>query len=723
MLHMAGTNVLLITFPVFAKAAAPLSWDAAYEKADLLLAQMTTHEKYSLMTGIGWYKIPVLDKGPPKKWWFAGNTPPNQRLGIPSLNMQDAANGFRDAWRDNAGRATAWPSLLALAATWDTQIAYTYAAALGDEFREKGANMILGPSVNVHRSSYGGRNYEYLSGEDPYLGAQLTRAYVKGVQSRGVAAVVKHYVFNSQETNRRSESNTVDDKTAWELYFPPFQAAVEAGVSAVMCAYNKIDGVYSCSNRKYLRILKETMGFRGFVQSDWYATHAVSVEQGLDQEMPGPSDYYSPKALARVNASLVDASVRRILAVMYRMRLFNSTKCSGPAEDWLMKNVTSAAHSALARKVASKSIVLLKNEGGILPIANKTIKRIAVVGSPAASRANNPWGPLHWDVPGDYYAGGGSGHVTAGNLVTPLDGIKRRAAAAGIEVIAEASDDRHRVTAAAAQADLTVVVAATTSWEGSDRSTLNLDNNANALVDAVAAQVSKVVVIVQAPGAVLMPWRDSVQAIGLMFLGGQETGSAWASVLFGDRSPTGRLPIMLPASETDTIPPSKSKVIKYSEGMATSYRNRNFSAAFPFGHGLSYSAFAYDRAEKQPCNVREMEAHSRLCISVSVNNTGEVNASTVAQLYLELPANAGHPAALLKGFQQTGLLSPGASVRVTFELSDRDLSYYSAASGVWVLAAGRAFVHIGESSKDIRTSLPIMLGNHATHGSEATVVV
>jgi beta-glucosidase len=276
--------------------------------------------------------------------------------------MQDAAGGFRDAWTFNAGLATCWPSLLAAAATWDVDTVREFAVALGEEFSGKGANAILGPSINVHRVARGGRNFEYLSGEDPYLGARLTEAYVEGVQSKGVAAVMKHWVFNNQETNRHTQSSNVDDRTAWEIYYPPFQAAVEAGVSAAMCSYNQIDGVPACGNEKHLSVLKDKMGFRGFVQSDWYATHSTSIKQGLDQEMPGTGKFFSPKALAKVNASLIDASVRRILAVMYRMDLFNSTKTSAPAKDFLMKDVRSESHKMLARKTATESVVLLKKD-------------------------------------------------------------------------------------------------------------------------------------------------------------------------------------------------------------------------------------------------------------------------------------------------------------------------------------------------------------------------
>lgn len=686
----------------------PLSWDDSYDKARTLVAKMTQEEKFSLMGGLGWWDIPIVHMGPLKKWWFVGNTGAIPRLSIPSLNMQDAAAGFRDAWYDNAGLSTCFPSLLSLAATWDVDAALAYGKALGEEFTAKGANFILGPSVNVHRSAYGGRNFEYLSGEDPYLGAQLAGPYVKGVQSRGVGTVLKHWVFNNQETSRNTENSIVDDKTAFELYLPPFEASIDAGVTAVMCSYNRVNGSHSCENEKYLKILKETLGFRGFVQSDWYATHSTSVAEGLDQEMP-IAKYLTADNLKHVKSSVVDRSVQRILAAMYRMNLFNSTKCSAPAKDWLMKDVTSAEHTALAREIATKSIVVLKNSDQILPISNKTIRKIAVVGSAASASANNPWfAPEHWMVGGDYYAGGGSGHVFAGHLVTPLAGITSRATAAGIQVIAEATDDIDKASTAAARADLTIVVAATTTIEGQDRASLDLDGHANDMITALTKKGAKVVVIAQAPGAVLMPWRDDVQAIGLMFYGGQETGSAWASVLFGDHSPTGRLPLMIPASEADTIKPTKDGDVVYAEGMATSYRNPNFTAAYPFGHGLSYSSFEYGPATRKACESSKDEAHS-LCISVSIRNTGKILAETVAQLYLEMPADAGHPAPLLKGFKRSGPLHPGSSIAVTFKLTNRDMSYFSLVDGAWKLAKGNIVAHIGESSKDIRQTLALQV--------------
>jgi beta-glucosidase len=275
--------------------------------------------------------------------------------------------------------------------------------------------------------------------------------------------------------------------------------------------------------------------------------------------------------------------------------------------------------------------------------------------------------------------------------------------------VASPSDNITEAIAAAEQAEVTIVVAATTSGEAEDRRSLHLDGGADALIDAlVAKNVSNIVVIMQAPGAVVMPWRNSVAGILLMFLGGQETGSAWADVLFADHVPTGRLPIMLPATEADTIAPSESPSIVYSEGLATSYRNRNASAAFPFGHGLTYATFEVLAPTQVPCGQRQ----AVVCVEVVVlrNHTGTRDddrpAGTVAQLYLEMSADAGQPAPFLKGFEHTGLLTPGGNSTVTFGLTERDLSYMMACGEPkpWQPPAA-AVAHVGESSEDIRHSL------------------
>jgi len=684
----------------------PISWDMAYAKAQATLAQMTADEKMTLMRGIGWAGTSL------GKWWYVGNTAAIPRLRIPALNMQDAAGGFRTYWNELVGTVTSWPSLLSLASTWDPDAVLAFGSALGEEFAGKGANGILGPSVDVHRVARGGRNFELMSGEDPFLGSKYAKAYVQGVQSKGVFAVMKHWIFNSQETNRETESSVVDEKTAWELYYPPFQAAVDAGVSAAMCSYNRVDGAHSCSNRKQLQeVLKQRMGFRGFVQSDWWATHKTSLQEGLDQEMPSTDRavFFSPGNLGAQPSPAIDDAAMRILAVVHRMNLSSSKGCAPPGcQTMFLLNVSTPTHVALARTLAMESIVLLKNKDAALPILPESVKSIAIIGSAAVATAYNPnggnQGANGWSY-GDYYSGGGSGHVVAGNLVTTLSGIKSRANIAGIRVIEATTDDIGPGVAAAKEADVAIVVGGTTSGESMDRPNLNLDHNIDQLVMAVAHVNRRTIVLTQAPGAVLMPWRDHVAGILIQFLGGQETGTAWGAVLFGDHAPTGRLPITIPATEADTIAPGNGPVVAYTEGMSVGYRNKDFTYAFPFGHGLTYTAFDYFTLNVRSCAGDPDDAQeSVICIDVPVKNMGSRHARTVPQLYLEFPAEAGHPAPILKGFQRTGILPPGSSSAITFRLSRHDLSFYVADQSKWVEAT-LATAHIGESSEDIRQIL------------------
>jgi len=693
-------------------APAPLSWDAAYKKARATLARMNATEKNSLLQGIGydrqaWWEV--------KKWYYVGNSPAMPHLGIPSLNMQDGGGGFHSKYAEARGTVTCWPSLLSLAATWDPGLSRRYAAALGEEFAGKGANGILGPSVDVHRVARNGRNFEYLSGEDPYLGSRMAEEYVAGVQSKGVFAVVKHWIFNTQENDREISSSVVDERSAHELYYPPFEAAVRAGASAVMCSYNKINGTYSCENEETLNgVLRGQMGFRGFVQSDWWAAHSLSVPQGLDQEMPGEgiNVYFRNRSIA--NASMpnhVDTAVLRILAVIYRMRLPETTKCTPPHCSKLhVANVSTPAHVALAEYIATESIVMLKNEVGTLPFRPPLSggpRTIAVIGSAAIARPFDPenagQGQGDWAT-GDYYSGGGSGHVVAGRVVTPLEGIRRRAEAAGVTVYASPTNNVQEAVLVSQSADVLVVVAATTSGESRDRTSLHLDNQADELITTLSLVHSskRIIVLMQVPGAVVMPWRDNVDCILAMFLGGQETGGAWAAVLFGDRSPSGRLPLTLPEAEGEEVQPApQGEDAVFSEALATGYRSTKLKVAFPFGHGLSYSTFSYGDLSEEPCEDRE----AILCLHVVVSNSGTALASTVAQLYLGFPPEAGYPRDVLRGFAKTPRLRPGESEAVVFTLTGRDISYYSVGRG-W-LTPQYIIARVGESSVDLRQTLKV----------------
>merc|ERR1740138_2012114 len=435
----------------------------------------------------------------------------------------------------------------------------------------------------------------------------------------------------------------------------------------------------------------------------------MGMPAGLDQEMPGSGDvFFTPEGLASQDSQRVDDAVHRVLSAIYRLKLETSTPCSPPdCEEWFRKNVTSEAHASLARSLATESIVLLKNDLDVLPISTSHVGKIAVLGAASVADAYDPNGGGQngggdWAT-GDYYSGGGSGHMVAGRLTTPLQGISSRAVAADIEVASAPTDEIDAGLQAADGADLIIVVAATTSGESRDRENLALDGDVGDLIDAVSAKSGKrVVVLVRSPGAFVAPWRDSVAGILVMFLGGQETGAAWASILFGDLSPTGRLPLMIPATEDDQIPPGTGDDVEYSEGTETSYRNHNFKAAFPFGHGLTFTTFEYANPVAVPCGG-QTAGHAVACIQVRVRNAGESPGQDVVQLYLDFPPEAGQPGPLLKGFQKTGVIAPGDAVEVVLPLTRRDLSYYDADAKGWKEAT---FVkaHVGASSADLRGS-------------------
>lgn len=659
------------------------TWEEPLAKAKAVVATMSRDEKASLMTGIGW------ENGGLKDWWYVGNIPavPGKFSG---LNMQDNGNGFRTIKEEIVGTVTVWPSALSLGATWDRQIVRDSAVALGKEFRGKGANVILGPAINVHRYAKGGRNFEYMSGDDPLLGAELTRQWVEGVQSQNVMACAKHFAGNQEETERGDYDSEVDEKTAWELYYPPYQAAVDSGVGSFMCSYNKWNGEHSCSNSKLLKQdLKGAMGFKGFVMSDWGATYD-QADRGLDMDMRMGGDSWNPSSQTD---DVLDDTATRVLAAVNKVKA-DWISCTGACEAQQRSMVATAKHAELATSAAAASIVLLQNDG-VLPVSSE-VKSIAVVGKVATADAyDSNYGA--WNQ-GDYYSGGGSGHMTpsAQQLVKTMGGIKSHASSRGIAVHESGSNDHDAAVAAASDADVVFVVVGATSTESQDRDSLSLDDDGDGLIDAVAAIGKKVVVLMQVPGVVLTPWRDSVAAVAAMFLGGQGTGEAWARILFGDQAPAGRLPVQFPATEDDTIGIQTGSV-RFSEGLATSYRNKQANFAYPFGHGLTYTTFKYGDADLTA------SCGSVLCISFSVKNAGAVAATDTPQVYVEFPAAAEHPAPLLKGFEKTDLIQPGESAQVTIALGVRELSYWD--SGSWVQAP-TVSIHIGSSSAQIAQTLP-----------------
>jgi len=600
---------------------------------------------------------------------------------------------------------------------------------MGREFRSKGANVQLGPGLNVARVPQCGRNFEYLSGEDPYLGATLVREVVTGIQSQAVIATAKHYVLNSQESDRGEVVSAAAERARWEIYYPPFAAAVEAGVGSVMCSYNRVDTgggegaqpSYACENDQTLLLdLKQGMGFKGWVMSDWGGTHstAPAALAGLDQEMPVASFFGAPLAKAvaagEVPAWRVDDMARRVLRAM----LATGAMSWAPNATDFSANATCADHDAVARAAAAAGTVLLKNappgpsEVPVLPLG-RGVKSIAMVGDACHEK------PV--------VTGHGSAEVPAARLVTPLEGARAQAAARGIAVAYVSSKDPKAPLLAAA-ADVAVVCAGTTSGEGVDRSTLALSPAEDRLVAAVAAMQPATVAVVYSPGAVLLPWDSQVAAVLLAFLPGDQAGHSLADLLFGAVSPSGRLPLTLPHRDNEVAMtpaqfPGVNGTSSFSEGLEVGYRwytAHNVPPKYPFGHGLSYATFTYANLTVRPLPV-EWPSEGALggaaaVVAVEVTNKGPFlgEAAEVVQLYLTYPPGAGEPARQLRGFSKV-TLAPGGTRTVEFQIPLRWACTWVAGEGWWP-AWGLFEVAVGASSGDTRLSALWKLELAPPHG-------
>ena len=732
---------------------------------------------------------------------YTGNVCGNDRLGIPQIKMNDGPQGFRG----DAGKSTAWPCSLAIAATFDPAASLAWGKGMGDEFYRKGANVQLGPGICLARVPRNGRNFEYISGEDPYLGFTMSQPAIEGIQGQGVVANAKHYVDNNQETDRVSVIEVVDERSQFELYYPPFEGAIAGGVGSIMCSYNKIrrgaqqEAAWSCENDETLqRDLKDTLGFEGWVMSDWGATHSMSIVAGLDQEMPG-SRYMGNDAVARalsgggVTAARVDDGARRVLTPLFAVGAFDT-----PNNHTTDANVTTEEGVALARQLAAQSIVLLKNDDATLPLAGKgdgngngnggTPLKLALIGKTAVepvvhgggsgsvspsfvpspldsirARLGLPGAPPvppancsapggTWDVGYDYRNTDGQTSASADSVdgccalcaarTSPVactyfsfvggtcwmkasgDGRTEDASATSGQcrapqpapacdaagttcVYYDDGTDVGRAAKVAELADVAIVFVATTSSEGADRASLSFDDGADGLVVNVASVAKKTVVAAVAPGAVLTPWRDDVDAITLGFMPGQQYATALADVLFGAVNPSAKLPLTLPKveNETDLAPEmwpglvnaSGQRIAHYTEALHVGYRYyhaHGVAPAFAFGHGLSYTTFSLSGL-----------AISGQTVTCTARNTGGVAGALVAQLYVTFPEEAGEPPKQLKGFKKV-TLSPGGgdggggAQTISFELRDRDLSIWDVGTRGWKKVSGTFAVAVGQASDD-----------------------
>ncbi len=665
------------------------------------LAAMTLEEKVALCAGRG--------------LWSLGGVP---RLGVPPIVLTDGPHGVR-LMKGDLGEAanlseneaaTCFPTASALAATWDLALLEEVGVALGEEARAMGVSVLLGPGANIKRTPLCGRNFEYFS-EDPFLSSRMAAAWIRGVQRTGVAASLKHFAANNQEARRAYVDARVDARALREIYLASFEYAVtEARPWTVMAAYNRLDGTYCTAHRWLLTdVLRGEWGFDGLVVSDWGAidVRAESLVAGCELEMPGfagrgDADLVRDVRAGRVPLAVLDGAVMRILRLIQR-----TARAREPGHAYDRE-----AHHALAHRAAAEGAVLLKNEGGLLPVSPAS--HLAVIGAFA-------------QVP--RYQGAGSSELTPTRLEDALGALRTRVAEAGGRLTYAPGYGRHlehpdpallaEACEAARGADavlLFIGLPEAYETEGFDREHLRLPPAHDDLVRAVAEVNPRVAVILSNGAPVEMPWHARVPAILEAYLGGQAGGGAVAGVLLGDLEPGGRLAETFPLRLEDhpvSAMPKGPRVLEYRESLYVGYRYHDASGVdvlFPFGHGLSYTTFAYAELSLGAQRLREGDT---LEVSVTVTNTGSRPGAEVVQLYVH-PVAPGvfRPPQELKAFTKVRL-APGESRRVRLTLDRRAFAVWDAAREGWGVEPGTYEVRVGSSSRDVRARARVELTSEA----------
>lgn len=652
------------------------------------------------------------------------------RLGIPEIWMTDGPHGVRmeklwDEWYDakwTNDSCTAFPALTCLAATWNPDMAEAYGQAIGEEARYRNKAILLGPGVNIYRTPLNGRNFEYM-GEDPYLASIMVVPYIHGVQRNGVAACVKHFALNNQEIDREYVNVIVDDRALHEIYLPAFKAAVQKGGTwAIMGAYNKYKNQFCCHNQYLLNdILKGDWKFDGVVVSDWGGTHETdqAAYNGLDMEMGTWTDglawswsnAYDKYFLAtpfliklrnkEIAEKVLDEKVRRILRLTFRTTM-NPDRPYG--------SFATKEHTLTARRIAQEGIVLLKNQGNLLPLNPEQPRKILVVGENAKQMMTT---------------GGGSSELKVKKEVLPWQGIENYFGTnAQISYAQGYSNNpavnrhglRKQAVEEASKADVVIYVGGLNKkdnqdCEASDRRSYNLPYEQDQLITELAEANPNLVVVLISGNAVAMPWVTKVPAIVQAWYGGSEAGNAIASILSGEVNPSGKLPFTFPVQLQDNAAialnayPGDGKDVEYKEGIFVGYRwhdSRQIAPLFCFGHGLSYTTFEYGKAT---IDRKQMNAQDSVTVSISVRNTGSRVGAETVQLYIsDKKSSLPRPVKELKGFRKIRL-EPGEEQTVSFTIDSQALSYYDDRKQAWVAEPGAFEALIGASSGDIRSKV------------------
>ena len=676
------------------------------------------------------------------------------RLGIPEVWATDGPHGIRpevlwDEW-DQAGwtndSCIAYPALTCLSATWNPEMSHLYGKSIGEEARYRKKDILLGPGVNIYRTPLNGRNFEYM-GEDPYLSATMVVPYIKGVQENGVAACVKHYALNNQEFNRHTTNVQLSDRALYEIYLPAFKAAVqEGGTWSIMGSYNLYQGQHACHNKRLLKdILRDEWGFDGVVVSDWGGVHNTeqAIHNGMDLEFgswtnglsAGTRNAYDNYYLAfpylklikegKVGTKELDEKVSNVLRLIFRTSM-DPHKPFG--------SLGSPEHGQAGREIAEEGIVLLQNNGNVLPIDLNKAKKIAVIGENAIKMMT---------------VGGGSSSLKVKYEISPLDGLKNRVGSKaevvyvrgyvgdptgeynGVKTGQDLKDNRSEdellaeALQVAKDADYVIFFGGLNKsnhqdCEDSDRASLGLPYAQDRVISELA-KVNKNLIVVNISGnAVAMPWVNEVPAIVQGWFLGSEAGTALASVLVGDANPSGKLPFTFPAKLEDVgahklgeYPGNKEELAQskhrgdtineiYREDIFVGYRwadKEKIKPLFPFGHGLSYTTFAYG---KPSADKKTMTADDTISFTVNVKNTGTREGQEVVQLYIsDKKSSLPRPVKELKGFQKVKL-APGEEKAVTLTIDKKALSFFDDAKHEWVAEPGKFEAVIGSSSRDIK---------------------
>lgn len=653
-----------------------------------IIAQMTLEEKAGMCSGLDFWHLKGVE-----------------RLGVPSVMVTDGPHGLRKQKQgaDHLGLfdsvpATCFPSAAGLACSWDRDLIGKVGVALGEECQAEDVAVLLGPGVNIKRSPLCGRNFEYFS-EDPFLSSEMAASHINGVQSQGVGTSLKHFAVNNQEHRRMSVDAVVDERTLREIYLASFEGAVKkAQPWTVMCSYNRVNGTYASENEYLLTdILKEEWGHEGFVVSDWGAVderqHALAA--GLELEMPASNGVGERKVIEAVKSGklseeALDRAVTRLLSIIFKA-VDNKKENASYDQD---------AHHRLARVVASESMVLLKNENGILPL-NKNGK-IAVIGAFAQKTR---------------YQGGGSSHIVPTRLDNSLEEITKLAGDSAQVVYAEGYDlDNDTIDEAllqeakraAGEAQVAVVFAGLPDRyesEGYDREHLHLPENHTRLIEAVAEAQSNIIVVLLNGSPVEMPWLGKVKAVLEGYLGGQAVGGAIADLLFGEANPSGKLAETFPVKLSDNPShlnfPGEGDRVEYREGLYVGYRYydaKQLQPLFPFGYGLSYTTFEYTGITIEKNEIKDTDTVE---VRVSVKNTGSKAGKEIVQLYVrDIQSTLSRPDKELKGFAKVEL-QPGEEKSVSFTLDKRSFAYYNVELKDWHVESGDFAILIGKSSQDI----------------------